>query len=134
MTTRVSRPKTRSSERATPSPRAEGGWIVSGAFDLLFLANLAWPLLLLPGLADDHGTGVDFCQLYFLTTPHRWLTLLLVAFDPDRRDGRPGRFILWAALLGVLVVGAYLTTGEFLCLALVDAAWNGWHFASQHAG
>jgi hypothetical protein len=107
---------------------------VSPAFDLLFLANLAWPLLLLPGLADARGTGIDFWQIYFLTTPHRWITLLLVAFDPDRRDGRPGRFVLYAALLGMLVAGAYLTTGEFLCLALVDAVWNGWHFASQHAG
>src|SRR5262249_20216339 len=25
-------------------------------------------------------------------------------------------------------------TGDFVCLLLVDYIWNGWHFASQHAG
>src|SRR5262249_10965471 len=29
---------------------------------------------------------------------------------------------------------AYLGTGAFLCLAMIDYVWNAWHFGSQHAG
>ena len=64
-------------------------WLVSPAFDLLFLANLGWLLALVPGYVAAEGTvHIEFWQIYFLTTPHRWITLLLVAADPDRRAGR----------------------------------------------
>src|SRR5262249_25772683 len=59
------------------------GWIVAPAFDLLLIANLSWPFLLLPGLSTRTETAVDFWQVYFLSLPHRWLTLILVALDPD---------------------------------------------------
>ena len=117
--------------RAAPSGR---GWLVSPAFDLLFVANLGWLLLLLPGFATRSDTSIDFWQIYFLTLPHRWVTLVLVATDPDRRGGRSRRLVLVAALAGAVVLGAFLGTGAFLCLALVDFVWNSWHFASQHAG
>jgi hypothetical protein len=110
------------------------GWIVSPAFDLLFLANLGWLLLLLPGFATRSDTAIDFWQIYFLTLPHRWITLVLVATDPDRRGGQAIKVGAIAALAAVVVVGAYLGTGAFLCLAMVDYVWNAWHFASQHAG
>ena len=64
------------------------GWVSSAPFDLLFLANIVWPLLLLPGLSTSSDTVVDFWQVYFLTLPHRWITLLLVVVDPDRRADR----------------------------------------------
>ena len=115
----------------TPAPR---GWVVSPAFDLLLLANVGWPLLLLPGVATAGGTPIDFWQLYYLTLPHRWITLVLVAADADRREDR-GRTLAGVALLaGVVVAGAYLGSGTFLCLAMVDYVWNAWHFGSQHAG
>jgi hypothetical protein len=118
-------------EPALPAP----GWIVSPAFDLLFLANLGWLLALLPGFVSAEGTPhVEFWQIYFLTTPHRWLTLVLVATDPDRREGRTGLFVALAVLACAVVWGVQLTTGAFVCLLLVDYVWNGWHFASQHAG
>lgn len=110
------------------------GWIVGPAFDLLFLANLGWLLLLLPGFASRTDTAIDFWQIYFLTLPHRWITLVLVATDPDRRENRARKLVLVAGLFAVLVVGAFLGTGAFLCLALVDYVWNAWHFGSQHAG
>lgn len=116
------------------APERSGGWIVSPAFDLLFLANLGWLLLLVPGFATRSDTAIDFWQVYFLTLPHRWLTLVLVAADPDRRGAHTRRLVLVAALAAVVVVGAFLGTGAFLCLALVDYVWNAWHFASQHAG
>ncbi len=110
------------------------GWIVSPAFDLFFLANIGWVILLLPGFATVADTPIDFWQIYYLTLPHRWITLILVLTDSDRRDGRSRLLGAIAALAGVFVIGAYFGTGAFLCLAMVDYVWNGWHFASQHAG
>jgi hypothetical protein len=116
------------------APRTANGWIVSPAYDLLFLANLGWLVLLVPGLATRSDTAIDFWQIYFLTLPHRWLTLFLVLSDPDRRGGR-GRVLVGVALAAlVLVVGVYLGTGALACLALADYVWNAWHFAAQHAG
>jgi hypothetical protein len=114
---------------------AAAGWVVSPAFDLLFLANVAWPLLLWPGLVTvEGGVPTEFWQIYFLTVPHRWLTLVLVTTDPDRREGRSGPFLGLAGAAAVLVGGVWLAFDGFLCLLLVDYIWNGWHFASQHAG
>jgi len=115
----------------TPGRRS---WIVSPAFDLLFFANLPWVLCLIPGLAADPANPVSFWQVYFLTTPHRWITLLLVATDPDRRGGRDRLFVGFAILAVGVVAGTYLAAGTLLCLALIDTVWNAWHFGSQHAG
>ena len=110
-------------------------WVVSPAFDLLFLINAWWLTALLPGfLSVERTPHIEFWQIYFLTTPHRWITLFLVATDPDRRTGRNWLFAS-IAVVGLLVVGAvWLGTGGFLCLLLVDYVWNSWHFAAQHAG
>src|SRR5437899_982418 len=114
----------------TPSAPRMAGWIVSPAFDLLFLANLPWLLALLPGFVAAEGTPhIAFWQLYFLTTPHRWITLFLVALDPDRREGRSGRFVALALLGLVTVAGVKLAPGGFGCLLLVDYLSNCWHFA-----
>jgi hypothetical protein len=113
--------------------RVPRGWIVSPAFDLLFLANLGWLLLLLPGITQA-DTSIDFWQVYYLSLPHRWVTLVLVVADSDRRDGRGWILTAIAALSAVVVVGAYFGTGAFLCLAMIDYVWNAWHFGSQHAG
>ncbi len=120
--------------RSAPVTAASRGWIVSPVFDLLFLANLGWLLLLLPGFATRTDTAIDFWQVYFLTLPHRWITLVLVLTDADRRGTQTHKLVAFAALAAVLVTGAFLGTGAFLCLALVDYVWNSWHFASQHAG
>lgn len=112
------------------------GWVAGPAFDLLFLANLGWPLLLLPGLLPDGGRELhtEFWAVYFLIAPHRWLTLVLVATDPDRREGRGVLFVALAVAAAVIVGGAYAITGAFVCLAVLDYLWNAWHFASQHQG
>src|SRR5262245_26760772 len=118
----------------TAEKPAATGWIVSPVFDLLFLANLGWLLLLLPGFATRADTVIDFWQLYFLTLPHRWITLILVVTDRDRRGGQDRKLVLIAVLAAILVLGAYVGTGAFLCLAMIDYIWNAWHFGSQHAG
>ena len=93
-----------------------------GGIYLLFLANLPWLLALLPGFVADEGTPhIAFWQLYFLTTPHRWITLFLVALDPDRREGRPGRFLA-LALLGLLAIaGTKLATPTPIFTKLEDS-------------
>ena len=119
---------------ATPAP-TPSGWVVSPAFDLLFLANALWPLLLLPGLVRGDGSlQTEFWTVYFLSAPHRWITLFLVAADPDRREGRNRLFLGFAVLAAVLVGGVWRFTGALTCLALADYVWNSWHFASQHHG
>ena len=119
--------------RSTDAPRS--AWIVSPAFDLFFLANVWWLAALLPGfLSAERTPHIEFWQIYFLTTPHRWITLFLVATDPDRRAGRSGLFAAIAVAMAVAVGTVRLTTGGFLCLFLVDYLWNSWHFAAQHAG
>jgi hypothetical protein len=109
-------------------------WIRSPAFDLLVISNVLWPLLLLPGFSSTQDTAVDFWQLYFLTLPHRWMTMFLVAIDPDRRQSLQWQLLASALLLAALVWGVELGTGTLLCLGALDYIWNGWHFASQHAG
>ncbi|MCX7664120.1 MAG: hypothetical protein N2112_01085 [Gemmataceae bacterium] len=118
-----------------PPPSSSIGWIVSPLFDLLFLINLAWPLLLLPGLMRSDGhLQTEFWQIYFITTPHRWITLFLVASDSDRREGRGKLFIGIALISAAIVGGVWLTTQSLMCLLLIDYVWNAWHFASQHQG
>jgi hypothetical protein len=121
------------------SERANGQrhWIISPFFDLCFIINVWWVFALLPtpeSIGITQSTPLDFWQIYFLTTPHRWLTLLLVATDPDRREGRRGWFISLAVLAALAVAGTWHFTQSFRCLILVDFVWNAWHFASQHGG
>lgn len=129
------------SSPATPPTSPPAGWVVSPAFDLLFLANVLWPLLLLPVLlgADDFVRAdghlqTEFWAVYFIITPHRWMTLFLVAADPDRRDGRTALFAAFAVAFAVLVFGVWALTEALTCLAVADYIWNSWHFGSQHHG
>jgi hypothetical protein len=114
-------------------PGGSPAWIASPTFDLLFLANIGWPLLLLPRLGPS-DIAIDFWLVYYISLPHRWITLVLVTTDPDRREGRGRLLATLAVLAAALVVGVYFATGAFLCLAMVDYVWNAWHFGSQHAG
>jgi hypothetical protein len=109
-------------------------WIRSAPFDLLVIANVLWPLLLLPGFSSSEDTAVDFWQLYYLTLPHRWITLALVAADPDRRASVQWQLLFSTLGLGAIVLAVGLSADALLCLGAIDYAWNGWHFASQHAG
>jgi len=120
-----------------PDISNNSGWIVSPWFDLLFLANVGWVVLLWPGLLPTGRAelATEFWAVYFLIAPHRWITLVLAAFDPDRRAGRPAwLFVGLAVLAAGIVLGVRTVTGAFACLALIDYLWNAWHFASQHQG
>jgi hypothetical protein len=111
------------------------GWIVSPLFDLLFFANLLWPLAFLPSYVSPDGTPyLEFWQIHFIATPHRWLTLLLVATDVDRRSGRTWLFVVIAVVVAAVMAGVQITTGSLAALGLAYYCWNSWHFASQHSG
>ncbi len=119
----------------TGGASAPQSWIVSAGFDALFLVNAWWLLALLPGfLSSDRTPHIEFWQIYFLTTPHRWITLFLVAADPDRRAGRSWLFVAIAVAAIAVIGGVWLAGGGFTCLLLIDYVWNAWHFAAQHAG
>ncbi len=113
------------------------GWLVSPWADALLLANVAWPLVVLAQAAGDGfagRAGVQFWQLYYVTTPHRWVTLLLVFGDRDRFRRRWLAFLGVAAAVVAVCLGVRLSTGALTCLLAVDYVWNAWHFAAQHHG
>jgi hypothetical protein len=136
-------PQVATSLSDTATPR-RSPWIVSPWFDLLFIANVLWPLAVLPAsISTDGRPFAEFWMVYFIATPHRWMTLILATFDPDRRYGRGWLFIVVAvgfALLcgGALVYGSLLEGAQgkeqFKILFLFYSLFLGWHFASQHAG
>jgi hypothetical protein len=118
---------------ATPT---RSGWLVGPWFDALFIANILWPIVLMLQFTDGFGgqPGVQFWQVYFVTTPHRWITLALVFLDRERFQERRGAFLAVAAAIAVVCLGVRWTTGALTCLVAIDYVWNAWHFASQHHG
>ncbi|MBU6386730.1 MAG: hypothetical protein KGS49_12390 [Planctomycetes bacterium] len=109
-------------------------WLHSEQFDCLWIANVYWPLLLLVVAILGAGSTIDFWQLYFISAPHRWLTLLLVSIDQDRRSGIGGKLVVSTILLATLLIVVRFQSGLLLCLGVLDYIWNAWHFASQHSG
>jgi hypothetical protein len=112
------------------------GWLFGPWLDAFFVANLAWPLLALVPVGDAFvgQPGLQFWQLYYVTTPHRWVTLLLVFLDRERFRSRRAAFLCVAAGVVAVCLGVRLTTGALTCLLTVDYLWNAWHFAAQHHG
>jgi len=97
---------------------------------------VAWPLLVLAQVGEGFGgrEGVQFWQLYFITTPHRWITLVLVFCDRERFGQRKLAFLAVAAAIIVICLSVRMTTGTLMCLLTIDYVWNAWHFAAQHHG
>lgn len=139
-------------------------WMFGRTLDLLLVANLGWPLLVgailywqLPfsGAANPSSESIiplSFLQLYFISSPHRWITLVMVFLDPERFRQEPKRFLAYGGgliLFGLAIAGlgalginglgarsqgmnpAITTLGLFM---MIDYVWNAWHFAAQHAG
>jgi hypothetical protein len=154
-------PAATSSGAAKPVKR----WLVGPWFDLFFLANFAWPIAALLyyvrsldqesifGANDELDTLTIF-QVYFLSTPHRWITLVLVFCDSDRFWKSPAKFgglglglvALALALVAITLNLPYLVSlvgfempmryvgNSLILLTMLDYVWNAWHFAAQHAG
>ena len=129
-------PTSRPSQTDSTPKRPPAGFLFSPTIDLIFIANLFWPAIL---LVDGFG-GIDthesllFWQIYFITAPHRWITLILVGLDRERTSNRGALF--GGLAIGILAITLCLRfgTGSLLCLGVVDYVWNAWHFSSQHHG
>ncbi|WP_417734968.1 hypothetical protein [Rosistilla oblonga] len=121
-----------------PVPRSDSvrGWILGPWLDLLLVSNLFWPLLILLQHDDGFsgGMNIQFWQIYFITTPHRWSTLALVIVDRQQFRERPRFFIGFALFVILVCVGVRAGTGTLTCLLAIDYIWNAWHFAAQHHG
>lgn len=113
-----------------------GHFLIGPKFDSLFVANIYWPLLFAVCWfsGDDVRTGVLFWQVYFITAPHRWITLILVSTDRNRTRGRGLAFVGIAVAIVGGVCLLQLSTASLLCLGAIDYVWNAWHFAAQHHG
>jgi hypothetical protein len=125
-------------ERTSPPGRQPdaSAWLLGPWADLLLVANLAWPVVFLLCLWGGLGVqeGVQFWQVYFVTMPHRWITLALVFLDGRQFRQAPRTYVA-IACLAVLFCGAvWLGTGALTCLLVIDYIWNAWHFAAQHHG
>jgi hypothetical protein len=112
------------------------GWLFGPWIDALLIANVGWPLLLLWQWGDGFSgrDGLNFWQVYFLTTPHRWITLALVFLDRERFGERRVIFLAIAGAAIAAVASVSIATGTLTCLLTIDYLWNAWHFASQHHG
>jgi hypothetical protein len=118
-------------------------WLVGPWFDLFFMANLAWPIAVALALLHplDPSSPLSLFQVYFLSTPHRWITLVLVFCDSERFWKEPAKFGglgllligLGLALVGVAGLVPY-AANSLMLLMMLDYVWNAWHFAAQHAG
>jgi hypothetical protein len=125
------------------APRPVQPWLLGPWLDLFFLANLGWPVIVLAAVCSARGADWDsngvvqalvFWQLYFLSTPHRWITLSLVFLDEERFRERPKAFFGLGLFFILAVTAVVLGTGTTLLLVAVDYFWNAWHFAAQHSG
>lgn len=111
-------------------------WILSPAFDLLFVSNLMWPILFWIGFESNLAghSSLQFWQIYFVTTPHRWITLIVVWGDWNRFREQRTLFVAITGAVVVICVTLQGLTGALTCLMAIDYVWNAWHFASQHHG
>jgi hypothetical protein len=127
---------------APPRPETKA-WLLGPGWDLLLLANLTWPVIV--GLAMWGGLSTGwtesglvgsllFWQVYFISTPHRWVTLGLVFMDEDKFQQRPLAFMGIGVFFVLFVTGVTLASGGTLLLVAIDFFWNAWHFAAQHSG
>ena len=93
-------------------------WLVGPWFDLAFVANVGWPLIVgaIVAWGPEFQTGVTFWQLYFVSTPHRWITILIVLLDRSRAGNRHLLFLAIAAAVLLICATVQLTTGTLTCL------------------
>ncbi|EMI16004.1 putative membrane protein [Rhodopirellula maiorica SM1] len=118
-----------------PHP-SRSGFLFSPAIDLFFIANAFWPLLLLVDRLGGIAThqSLLFWQIYFVTAPHRWITLILVTVDHHKGIDRRRQFLAFGTAILIACLCLKMGTGSLLCLGVIDYIWNAWHFASQHHG
>jgi hypothetical protein len=127
--------------QAPPTPavspaKAASGWLLGPAADLALVANLAWPLVFALVWANRrwlHG-GLELFLTSVIGTPHRWVTLGLVANDRERLRGAGTKLAAVGALTVAAYAGTWAASGGLGLAVLGAFLWNVWHVAAQHAG
>ena len=118
-------------------------YMVSPGWDLMFIINVPWVLFALADVLhrDDWLPDLHNLRYFYLSVPHRFMTLALVFLDREQFSRRPRMFVGLPLGFGALVLAAaFLGTGTFfnvqtlICILTVDYIWNAYHFASQHYG
>ena len=112
-------------------------WLLNGPLDLLFVANIAWPVVaiftaLFATSAANQAFG--FLLVYFVIMPHRWITLPLVFADGEKFSQRPVAYLAVFAGVVLLCSTIKLSMESLAMLVAIDYVWNAWHFAAQHGG
>lgn len=122
---------------AGTAPARSSGWMLGLGLDLLFVANVAWPLVGLLTVATV-GTAASeafgYLLAYFVIMPHRWITLPLVMFDKQRLSERPLAYLAVLGFVIVLCTTMKLSFSSLAILVAIDYIWNAWHFTAQHSG
>src|SRR5262245_53962095 len=116
---------------SVPSKPSARTWLIGPVFDLLFVANLTWPLVAvmafyaigwlraelasacqMVSVSLSSADALSWCtdpfslfQIYFLATAHRWITLVLVFFDREHFWKQKRKFGGLAVLLTALAFG-----------------------------
>ncbi|MEO9595591.1 hypothetical protein [Rhodopirellula bahusiensis] len=128
--------RSRETSKPAASVDAKSGFLFSPLIDLIFIANVFWPLLVFVDIFGGTTTheGLLFWQIYFITAPHRWITIVLVSVDHHKSRDRRWLFAALALAILTVCVGLQMGTGSLLCLGMIDYVWNAWHFSSQHHG
>ncbi|GIW78745.1 MAG: hypothetical protein KatS3mg105_0552 [Gemmatales bacterium] len=120
------------------SGRPAKAWLMNPWCDLFFLANCAWPVIVLAvylaGKGSSFHVNLSIAFLYFLSTPHRYITLALVFLDRDRFIEQPRTFVGIAMVVCLVVACFWLSLTTIALLLAIDYVWNSWHFAAQHSG
>lgn len=113
------------------------GWLLRPWVDLVFVANLGWPLIAWFVATCSTTTAYQtfgFLLAYFVIMPHRWLTLPLVLLDRPRWNERRWAYLGVLAGIVALCSTIRLSMPTLALLVAIDYLWNAWHFAAQHAG
>ena len=121
-------------------PQEGRTWLIGPAEDLLFLANWTWPLVaLLFVWLDRSGVMISVklsavYALYLVSTPHRWITLGLVALDKERLTRKGPTLLVVGGLTCLFFFGLWGWTRDVALLVLIQYVWNLWHIVAQHVG
>jgi hypothetical protein len=112
---------------AVSSGRPLKTWLVGSWFDLFFVANVAWPVVVLTTLiaSIDTTDPLNLFVVYFLSTPHRWITLVLVFCDSERFRKEPVKFgglAVGLVALGLALVGIAAGLPSLFALLGIEAA------------
>ena len=119
-----------------PPPAARSPWFFGPALDLLFVANLTWPLVAVVVFLNRRWLDlpVELLLTAVVGTPHRWITLPLLANDRERLTHRLGTIAGVGAATTAGFLGLWHFTHDLGLLLLIRYLWNIWHVAAQNTG